>query len=201
MERKSILEDLLHPFEAKVRASQDLSELEDQVLSIRILQTPFHLLSFTLSLSNFFNESVCKRPTLSIEEHIRQCEAMTDKVKGASQFNTLPGIFPVDLPSTLKVDWNSIAKPPSLTIHFSITNFQERLQVVEATTWPSILSSSTTKNPSLTNLHDVGGGAYYRATNDDSSCKLTSIVRGSYQLRFRKAKKDISIKVIVLKNH
>ncbi|KAG0557562.1 hypothetical protein KC19_11G140500 [Ceratodon purpureus] len=114
---------------------------------------PTNLLSRTPSLSSLMDQSVSKPPTLSFEEHIRQCEAMTDRVKSAGSL----GVF-----------LNSDPKPPSL-IASSLATENHGNQVdnpaVEAAadTRPpsagevvtSILSSSTAKSPSLFNSQDA----------------------------------------------
>lgn len=66
---------------------------EDIVLSVTASQTPSELVSCTPLLSSLLYQSVCIPPTLSIEEHIRQCEAMTDRVKGAGQLKPSPSLF------------------------------------------------------------------------------------------------------------
>ena len=79
---------------------QNSPKPENQALSMRTSQTPSKLLSCSL-LSSLFDQSVYKPPTLSIEEHIRQCKAMTARVKRAGQLNNLRSICPVNLSGTL----------------------------------------------------------------------------------------------------
>ncbi|KAG0588664.1 hypothetical protein KC19_2G260300 [Ceratodon purpureus] len=146
---------------------QEPPKPEDHAVSSTISKIPSELLSFTPLLSSLLDQSVCKPPTLSLEEHIRQCEAMANRVKGAGQLTASPSTFSLSLPGTLEVVLNSDSKPQSVTAGFLTVGLNEN-QVVfpeaEASnnTDPpcaeervtSIYSCSRDKNLCLFNSHD-----------------------------------------------
>lgn len=76
--------------DAPSKSLQNSPKPVDQALFIRASQAPSDpFIRLLPSLSSLLDQSVCKPPTMSIEEHIRQCEAMADRVKGAGQLNSL----------------------------------------------------------------------------------------------------------------
>ena len=138
-------------------------------LSITASQAPSDLLSCTALLSSLLDQSVCKPPTLSLEEHIRQCEAMTDRVKGAGQIISSPSIFSVPLSGIPEVDLNSESKPLNLAPgSLAVESRGNQVDVNSVTEAPDdteppsaeklvtlIPSSSKDKSPCLLDLKDA----------------------------------------------
>lgn len=148
---------------------QDSPKPEDHVLSSTTSQTPSDLLSCEPVLSSLLDQSVCEPATLSIEEHIRQCEAMANRVKGAGQLNASSSTFSVPLPGTLEVVLNSDPKPPSLTADSLTDEFHESQAVIPEAEdshntgsryaeelVASIPSNPRAQSPYLLNSHDAG---------------------------------------------
>jgi hypothetical protein len=117
---------------------QDSPKPEDHVSSITTSETPSELLSCTPLLSSELDRGVSKLPTLSIEEHIRQCEAMVNRVKGAGRLNISPTIPSLSLPGTLEVVLDSDSKPPSVTAgSLTVESHENQVVLPEAEATPS----------------------------------------------------------------
>jgi hypothetical protein len=150
---------------------QDSPKPEDHVSSITTSETPSELLSCTPLLSSELDRGVSKLPTLSIEEHIRQCEAMVNRVKGAGRLNISPTIPSLSLPGTLEVVLDSDSKPPSVTAgSLTVESHENQVVLPEAEATPStglpgaeelvtsIHSSSRVKSSSIFNSQDAAEG-------------------------------------------
>ena len=156
------------------RAEPDL-DMEKELPSTLLQDSPKqdnHVLSTTLShnpselpLASLLDQSVCKPPTLSIEEHIRQCEAMTNRVKGAGQLNNSHSTYSVSLPGTIEGVLNPGSNPPggSLTVESHENQVVVPVAETSRNSGPpcgeelvtTIPSSSRARSPSLFNSQDA----------------------------------------------
>ncbi|XP_024384987.1 uncharacterized protein [Physcomitrium patens] len=121
---------------------QSPPKLEDRIIFKAASQTS-HVLLHTPELSIVINQCVSKPPTLTIEEHIRQCEAMADRMKGASKLDSPLNLLPVATPRILEVVLNS--EPPTLTTDSLTTRIHDEL-----------VPASQDVVPSAEDLHRIG---------------------------------------------
>lgn len=131
---------------------QDFPKPEGQIMSSVVLQTPSDILTHTTDLSSLIHQSVSRPPTLSIQEHIRQCEAMANRVRGAAELNTPFSMLSEAVCGEPEVVPTSDSKPPSFSGGSSTAEIHDSQPPASQVVNPSAEASHYTRESGIASI-------------------------------------------------